>query len=278
MQSPTEKSISVEPIIAKLKFLFKWKYFLFERGKKMMNELKLVENGLIKVYTTDTGEYVVDGRELWQGLESNTKFADWIKRRLEECDAIESEDYFSLLKNEKREVGATQTKEYIIKLDTAKEMAMLERNDVGKQYRRYFIEVEKKYRSNVTQYIEPARTPDSQARLLEAQAKQAEIMLAIADRVTIDSYKQIVYSKAMQTMTGEYCLPLPKAERKTYSATEIGEVLGISANKVGKISNEHHLKTPEYGQWFYDKARHSDKQVETWRYYDNVIDVMRQYV
>lgn len=188
------------------------------------------------------------------------------------------EDYFSLLKNEKREVGATQTKEYIIKLDTAKEMAMLERNDVGKQYRRYFIEVEKKYRSNVTQYIEPARTPDSQARLLEAQAKQAEIMLAIADRVTIDSYKQIVYSKAMQTMTGEYCLPLPKAERKTYSATEIGEVLGISANKVGKISNEHHLKTPEYGQWFYDKARHSDKQVETWRYYDNVIDVMRQYV
>lgn len=157
-------------------------------------------------------------------------------------------------------------------------MAMLERNDVGKQYRRYFIEVEKKYRSNVTQYIEPARTPDSQARLLEAQAKQAEIMLAIADRVTIDSYKQIVYSKAMQTMTGEYCLPLPKAERKTYSATEIGEVLGISANKVGKISNEHHLKMPEYGQWFYDKARHSDKQVETWRYYDNVIDVMRQYV
>lgn len=40
-------------------------------------------------------------------------------------------------------------KEHIIKLDTAKEMAMLERNDKGKQVRRYFIEVEKRYKENL---------------------------------------------------------------------------------------------------------------------------------
>lgn len=39
--------------------------------------------------------------------------------------------------------------EYIIKLDTAKEMAMLERNDKGKQVRKYFIEIEKKYKENL---------------------------------------------------------------------------------------------------------------------------------
>ncbi len=38
--------------------------------------------------------------------------------------------------------------DYIIKLDTAKEMAMLERNEKGKQVRRYFIQVEKKYKEN----------------------------------------------------------------------------------------------------------------------------------
>lgn len=117
-----------------------------------------------------------------------------------------------------------------------------------------------------------------EARLMEAKAKNAEVLMRIAENVPIDTYKQILYSKSAEIVTGEQCLPLPKVERKTYSATEIGEVLGISANKVGKISNEHHLKTPEYGQWFYDKARHSDKQVETWRYYDNVIDVMREYI
>lgn len=41
--------------------------------------------------------------------------------------------------------GQTQ-KEHIIKLDTAKEMAMLERNDKGKQVRRYFIRIEEKYK------------------------------------------------------------------------------------------------------------------------------------
>lgn len=238
-----------------------------------MSELKLVENGLIKVYTTDTGEYVVDGRELWQGLESKQDFSTWVKKRLEDCDAVENEDYFRLHK--KMEANNATMIDYTIKLDTAKEMAMLERNDVGKQYRRYFIEVEKKYRSNVTQYIEPARTPDSQARLLEAQAKQAEIMLAIADRVTIDSYKQIVYSKAMQTMTGEYCLPLPKVERNTYTATDIGDKLGISSNMVGKLANKHNLKTEEYGIQVWDVAPNG-KQVPNWRYYIEVLEPMRQ--
>lgn len=43
--------------------------------------------------------------------------------------------------------GGTPKKEHIIKLDVAKEMAMLERNEKGKQVRRYFIELEKKYKT-----------------------------------------------------------------------------------------------------------------------------------
>lgn len=126
-----------------------------------------------------------------------------------------------------------------------------------------------------TMHTEPARTPDSQARLLEAQAKQAEIMLAIADRVTIDSYKQIVYSKAMQAMTGEYCLPLPKLERDTYTATEIGERLGISSNMVGKLANKHNLKTSEYGVQIWDVAPNG-KQIPNWRYYIEVLEPLSQ--
>ena len=54
-----------------------------------------------------------------------------------------------MLKNEQNLKGGRPTKEHIIKLDIAKEMAMLERNDKGKQVRRYFIEVEKKYKENI---------------------------------------------------------------------------------------------------------------------------------
>lgn len=243
-----------------------------------MENLMLIENGLIKVYKTDKGEYVVDGRELWKGLESTTKFADWIKRRFTECDAIENEDYFSFLKNEKRETGATQSKEYIIKLDTAKEMAMLERNEMGKQYRRYMITVEKKYQSGETAKVESNQAKEelAKAKLKNANARIANICLKIAEQVPVQEYKQIMYSKATEVLFDEKVLPLPDCERKTYSAEEIGHQLGISANKVGKLANENKLKTAEYGKLVWDKSQYSNKQVETWRYYDSVIPKLQE--
>ena len=63
--------------------------------------------------------------------------------------------------------------------------------------------------------------------------------------------------------------------QKTYTATQIGEQLGISANKVGKLTNTHNLKTDTYGIRVLDKARGHSKQVETFRYYDNVIPVLK---
>lgn len=114
-----------------------------------MNDLTLFEHGLVPVYTTDTGEQVVNGRELWEGLESKREFSTWMKKRFEDCEAIENIDYTSFDKNVKREVGATKRIEYIIKLDTAKEIAMLENNAIGKKVRKYFIAVEKKCKSGM---------------------------------------------------------------------------------------------------------------------------------
>ena len=58
---------------------------------------------------------------------------------------------------------------------------------------------------------------------------------------------------------------LPKTE-KTYSASEVGNAYGISANKVGKIANAHGLKTEEYGVFVMDKSRYSSKEVASFRY------------
>lgn len=108
-----------------------------------MNNLQVIENELVPVYETSTGEKVVYGSELHNVLEVKSRFNDWIGNRLSDCDAVENEDYDTFTKNLVK--GRPQT-EYIIKLDTAKEMAMLERNDKGKDVRRYFITVEKKYK------------------------------------------------------------------------------------------------------------------------------------
>ena len=67
----------------------------------------------------------------------------------------------------------------------------------------------------------------------------------------------------------------PQLERKTYTATQIGEQLGVSANKVGRLTNVHNLKTDEYGMYILDKARGHNKQIENFRYYDNVIPILK---
>lgn len=111
-----------------------------------MSELKVVENGLVPVYETSTGEKVVYGTELYECLGSKRQYADWIKSRFVECDAIEDEDYQAFSQNYEKPTGGRPKREYIIKLDIAKEMAMLERNEKGKQVRRYFIRVEREYK------------------------------------------------------------------------------------------------------------------------------------
>lgn len=111
-----------------------------------MQNLKVIEDELVSVYETSTGEKVVYGSELHAVLEVKSNYRDWVKNRLNDCEAIENEDFESFAKILAK--GRPLT-EYIIKLDTAKEMAMLERNEKGKQVRKYFIEIEKKYKTAV---------------------------------------------------------------------------------------------------------------------------------
>lgn len=110
----------------------------------------------------------------------------------------------------------------------------------------------------------------------EVDVKRAELLLQIANRTNISEYKQIIDSYATEVLTGKKLLPLPVVEKKTYSASEIGKILGVSANKIGKLANEFNLKTEQYGKYFYDKSKYSSKEVETFRYYNNAINVFKE--
>lgn len=108
-----------------------------------MENLKVIENELVSVYDTSTGEKVVYGTELHAVLGVKSNYREWVNRRLSDIDALSYEDYEAV---EISTPSGQSKKEHIIKLDAAKEMAMLERNEKGKQVRRYFIELEKRYK------------------------------------------------------------------------------------------------------------------------------------
>ena len=103
----------------------------------------------------------VNARDLWKFLESKQDFSTWIKRRIEKYEFIEGQDYLLHKFVEQLPSGAKHCIEYLISLDMAKELAMVENNERGRQARQYFIEVEKRFRhaGNLVEAIRAALTP-----------------------------------------------------------------------------------------------------------------------
>lgn len=117
----------------------------------------------------------------------------------------------------------------------------------------------------------------AEARLMNARSRMSSQFLKLANVDTLSKeYKNILVAKAAEVLAGETIISLPKSKQKTYSAKEIGELFDISANKVGRIANLHGLKVSEYGEYYRSKSEHSNKEVDTWVYYDSVIPVFAQ--
>ncbi|EAI3219172.1 antA/AntB antirepressor family protein [Campylobacter coli] len=94
-------------------------------------------------HTELQGAFPANVKFLFYFLEIDTKFADWINRRISHYSFIENQDYII------KEVftGRRPRKEYYITLDMAKELCMVENNEKGRQARRYFIECEKRLKN-----------------------------------------------------------------------------------------------------------------------------------
>lgn len=138
------------------------------------------------------------------------------------------------------------------------------------KYIQAFNEMEKKLKEPA-----PLQREQLEVDLYNAKTAQANLWLLIAGNTNNATHKEICNAYAANTLAGREVFALPMVEQKTYTATEIGNMLGISANKVGKIANEHCLKNDENGKFFYDKSRYSNKTVESFRYYYSAVDKFR---
>lgn len=115
-----------------------------------MNELI----NITKTTINDEEVNAVNARDLHEKLGVKRDFSNWIKDRLE--GFTEGQDYALAKIGECFETGKggkTRKIDYIISLDVAKHIAMLERNEQGRKIRQYFIEVEKQYRKKETEKL-----------------------------------------------------------------------------------------------------------------------------
>ena len=124
----------------------------------------------------------MDLRKLHRELESKRQFGNWAKSRLSQF--TEGEDFASLHNIVERETGASRRKDYTVTIDCAKNIAMMEKTERGKEVRKYFIKCETALMARSTlaapaipqTYLEAMRAHlcsleknEAQARLLDRQ-------------------------------------------------------------------------------------------------------------
>ena len=112
----------------------------------MNAQLIPVFNGTISNETA----LLVNARDLNTFLDVGKRFASWIVERIAEYGFVENQD-FMIISQVREKIGRGRpAKDYHLTLDTAKELALVERNEKGRQVRRYFIECEKRLRQQET--------------------------------------------------------------------------------------------------------------------------------
>ena len=160
------------------------------------------------------------------------------------------------------------------------EVTMLSKTETGKKFRKVVRGIIKSLRKGENKIIRTSEYQrlTAEAKLNNSKARMASVLMKLAEKTQIPEFKQVCCSYASAVIAGKPIIPLPEVNKKTYSATEIGDMLGVSANKIGKIANQYNIKTEEYGKKFYDKSRYSNKEVETFRYYDNAIQKFKELV
>ncbi len=186
---------------------------------------------------------------------------------------------FSLIIKVPHPVGGAQNTRVFTE-DGIYEVTMLSRTETGKKFRKVVRGIIKSLRKGENKLIKTTEYQKltAEAKLNNSKARMASVLMKLAEKTQIPEYRQVCCSYASAVIAGKPIIPLPEVNKKTYSATEIGDMLGVTANKIGMLANRNNLKTEVYGKVFYDKSRYSNKEVETFRYYDNAIEKFKELI
>ena len=137
-------------------------------------------NEVIKVTVNDNHEPIVSGRQLHETLGVKTPYDKWFPR-MTEYGFTENEDFSTFLSES---TGGRRATDHIIKLDMAKEIAMIQRTDKGKEVRQYFIQVEKDFNSPEKIMARALLMADKKIHKLETQIEADRPKVLFADAVS----------------------------------------------------------------------------------------------
>lgn len=186
---------------------------------------------LIKIDINENQEPVVNGRELHKVLGVKTAYKDWFPRMVE-YGFNEGQDFCSILSES---TGGRPETNHAIKLDMAKEIAMIQRNENGKKVRQYFIKVEKDFNSPEKIMARALKIAEGKLNVLQLEnTQQKQIIGELKPKA--DYTDKILKSKS------------------TVTVTAIAKDYGMTAIELNKKLHELKIQYKQSGQWFlYEK-------------------------
>lgn len=205
-------------------------------------------NQLIEIKTNEYHEPVVSGRLLHEALDVKTAYKDWFPRMVEYGFA-ENEDFSSFLSES---TGGRPATDHVIKLDMAKEIAMIQRTDRGREVRKYFIQVEKDFNSPEKIMARALMIAENQINTLRLDNKVKEQVIGEL-KPKADYVDKILKSKSLMLIS------------------QIAKDYGMSSQAMNKLLHEFKVQYKQGGQWLL-YARYQDKgytHSETFDYEDS---------
>jgi phage anti-repressor protein/phage antirepressor YoqD-like protein len=198
---------------------------------------------LIQLHQTTIGSAqvpTVSARQLHSFLDVGKHFRTWVQERIESFGFVEGQDFVVVEGLSRPELGASKsrpqaTKEYFLTIDMAKELSMVERNEKGKQARRYFIECEKRMMENTA-------APMTREQLLARAVLESQEIIAEKDEVI------------HQLTEANVELKLDKAVLDRISNAKGAVSLTVAAKIIGKPPHKTISAMAEAG-WIYKKNR-----------------------
>lgn len=182
----------------------------FKDGKFTKEELKqyglsddeistiLEYQAFLPILQSDRNDSKVNARDLYKQLNNGWKFTDWIENRINSYQLIKEIDYFTVSRKYetiKGKIPPKETLDYIFTLDCAKQLAMVERTDIGALVRRYFIIIEKAFK-NRTSWNQNRKNTLINCKELRAAliTKREELLNGVPEWITNGNLYSIEFS------------------------------------------------------------------------------------
>lgn len=178
-------------------------------------------------------EPTVSARDLHRGLEIKSKYADWFKN-MSAYGFTENIDYFTISKN--LENGG-RTIEHEISVDMAKQICMIQRSEKGRQYRQYFLDLEKAWNTPEQVFARALKMADQTIAKLKDSVKLLSTEVNMKNQIIgelkpkADYYDEILNNPGLVTIT------------------QIAKDYGMSGKRMNEILHDLGIQYKQSDQW-----------------------------